>query len=125
MASSGALSGGQTVRTPTTLSLSSSENPSNYDDSVTFTAGLAPTNGTPTGTVQFQVDGSNLGAAVPVTNELRSLLPREYYNYAVSEADTFPYPAGGNFTITAVYSGDGKYMGSSGTLTQTVIGQPK
>ena len=50
--------------TPTTTTVVSSGTPSTYGDSVTFTATVAPV---PSGgTVQFQNDGSNLGAPVPV-----------------------------------------------------------
>src|SRR5207237_4225638 len=68
--SSGSLSGGQTVnKANTSTALSSSLNPSTAGQNVTFTATIsihAPAAGTPTGTVQFQMDGSNAGSPVNV-----------------------------------------------------------
>jgi hypothetical protein len=122
--SSATLSGGQTVKTPTTLSLSSSENPSVVGNPVTFTAMLNIKNAAPTGTVQFQVNGTNLGTAVPVSNRLLIHIPPTYSNSATSEADSFPNPEGGNYTITATYSGDNTYMGSSGTMNESVNQPP-
>ena len=52
----------------TTTTLQSSENPSKLGDSVTFTATVSPansTNGTPTGSVQFSVDGASRGQHSP------------------------------------------------------------
>jgi hypothetical protein len=122
--SSATLSGGQTVKTPTTLSLSSSENPSVVGNPVTFTAMLNIKNAAPTGTVQFQVNGTNLGTAVPVSNRLLIHIPPTYSNSATSEADSFPNPEGGNYTITATYSGDNNYMGSIGTMNESVNQPP-
>ena len=53
----------------TTTSLQSSEDPSIFGDSVTFTATVSPaqsTNGTPTGSVQFSIDGAAVGNPVPL-----------------------------------------------------------
>ncbi len=43
-------------------------NGSMYGGLVTFTATVGTTGGTPTGSVQFQIDGSDYGLAVPVTD---------------------------------------------------------
>ena len=47
--------------------MQSSEDPSELGDSVTFTATVSPdetTNGTPTGSVQFSIDGTAAGSLV-------------------------------------------------------------
>ena len=53
----------------TTTTLTSSLNPSTYGQSVTFTATVsrASGSGAPVGTVQFKVDGVNLGTPVTLT----------------------------------------------------------
>src|SRR5205823_1843493 len=48
----------------TATALLSSLNPSNFGQSVTFTATVTSGAGTPTGTVQFKDNGTNLGAPV-------------------------------------------------------------
>jgi len=61
--STGNLTGGQTVKPvlkSTSTVVGSSLNPSVYGQSVTFTATITGAGGTPTGTVQFKIDGSNL-----------------------------------------------------------------
>ena len=70
---------------------------------LTFTATLtSPTSGeqTPTGTVQFEVDGSNVGTAVALAGGV-----------ATSGSVTL---AAGTHTVTAVYSGDATYAGAPG-----------
>jgi hypothetical protein len=105
-ASTGTLDGGQTVQASSTTTVSSSENPSYYRQSVTFTATVAGVSGvgTPTGTVQFQVDGNNLGSPVTLSG-----------GSAVSPATSSLTP--GNHPVTAAYSGDGAYVAGSGTLS--------
>ncbi|MBX9462325.1 MAG: Ig-like domain repeat protein [Aquamicrobium sp.] len=92
----------------TTTALTSSQNPSNAGDSVTFTATVAAASGggTPTGTVTFTVDGT---AQAPVALD---------GNGQASFATDALAP--GNRTIEAAYSGDAAYTVSSDTLTQTV-----
>jgi hypothetical protein len=90
---------------PTATTLSSSQNPANVGQSVTFTATVAPQiGGTPTGTVVFY-DGTNVlktkslsgGVAAFTTSTLTS----------------------GSHTIKAAYSGSSKFGGSSAMLVQT------
>lgn len=72
---------------------------------VTLTASVAGAAGTPTGTVQFKVDGNNLNSAVTLSS---------------GTALTSGSLAAGAHTITAAYSGDGTYgpaTGSFGTYT--------
>jgi hypothetical protein len=88
--------------------LTSSLNPSVYAQPVTFTATIAPPHGahTPTGTVQFQDNGVNLGSPARLVNGSASL--------------TTSALSPGNHQITAVYSGDAYYNSTSSTLTQVV-----
>lgn len=64
--SSGSLAGGQTVNPAATATVvSSSGNPSEFGAAVTFTATItvdSPGSGTPSGTVQFQDNGADLGS---------------------------------------------------------------
>ncbi|WP_421926120.1 Ig-like domain repeat protein [Neoaquamicrobium sediminum] len=92
----------------TTTALTSSQNPSNGGDSVTFTATVtaASGGGTPTGTVTFTVDGT---AQAPVT-----LDGSGQATYATTSL------APGSQTIEAAYSGDTTYTASNASLTQTV-----
>jgi hypothetical protein len=93
----------QTVNKATpTVGLTSSLNPSNPGQSVTFTATL-PSG--PTGTVTFTSGSTVLG-----TSTLTS---------GVATVATTSLPPGGD-PITATYNGDGNYNSATGTLTQTV-----
>ena len=88
-----------------TVNLSSSLNPSVYGQSVTFTATLSPS--AATGTVQFQIDGTNFGSAVTLSG-----------GKATSGATASLTV--GSHNITAIYSGDGTYGSSTATLVQKV-----
>jgi co-chaperonin GroES (HSP10) len=98
-------------RTPT-VALSSSVNPSDFGQSVTFTATVSSGSGTPTGTVQFKDGGTNLGSAQALTNGTAQL--------------TTSALASGSHVITADYSGDAVFESGSGTLSggQTVKAAP-
>ena len=77
---------------------------------LTFTATVTPSVSgapTPTGTVQFEVDGSDLGTSVALVN-----------GAATSGSVTL---TAGSHTVTAVYSGDATYAGGPGTLPLTAI----
>jgi Bacterial Ig-like domain (group 3)/Fibronectin type III domain len=87
------------------ITLSSSLNPSVFGQSVTFIATLSPS--AATGTVQFQIDGTNFGSAV-------SLSGGKATSGATASLTV------GSHNITAIYSGDGTYGGSSATLVQKV-----
>jgi len=91
----------------TTTTVNSSANPSTPSQSVTFTATVAavsPATGTPTGTVQFIIDGSNAGP--PVT-----------LNGSGSAQFTTSTPTTGNHTVSASYSGDNNFNSSNGSLS--------
>jgi hypothetical protein len=91
--------------TMTTTTVTSSQNPSTFGQPVAFTAAISPS--TATGTVQFRIDGTNFGAPVTVTN---------------GGATSDVLLQAGTHTVFAVYSGDGNFSGSTGTLSggQTV-----
>src|SRR5262249_20131172 len=89
----------------TTTTLAASENPAVYGQALTFTANVAAASsdqGTPTGSVQFLVDGANLGAAVTLVN-----------GAATSPAANSL--RAGNHTVTAIYSGDTNFIASVST----------
>ena len=96
----------QTVnQASTTTAVASSLNPSAYGQSVTLTATVKPSGAT--GTVTF-LDGSTTLGTGTVASGTAS-----YTTTAL---------AGGSHSITAVYGGDGNFLGStSPVLTQTVI----
>jgi hypothetical protein len=94
---------------PPTVTVTSSASTSTYGQSLTFTATVAPSGSgfpTPTESVQFQVNGVDLGPAIALVNGIASM-------------STTALPAGSD-TITARYLGDSVYGPASGSLTQTV-----
>ena len=99
---SGAVSQGSNFgsQAATTTVVTSSNGSSTYDQPVTFTATVTPYSGSgPTGTVQFQIDGSNVGSPVTLSNGTASY--------------TTPILADGSHSIVAVYSGDTNFMPST------------
>jgi VCBS repeat-containing protein len=85
-------------------------NASVYGQPVTFTASVTPSSpdlGPANGTMQFMVDGTNLGVPVPLANG------------TATSPSISTLPAG-SYTITAVYSGDPQHTSSTGTMVQTV-----
>ncbi len=105
----GTLSGGQVVgKANSTTGVTSSQNPSVFGQTVSFTATVgvtAPGAGTPTGTVSF-LDGGN-----PVTGCTNLALTG---GQAVCMSNALVV---GNHTITAAYNGDGNFNTSNGSLT--------
>ena len=81
---------------------------------MTFTASVTPTGGatgTPTGTVQFEDNGADIGSPVTLDSSGQA-------TFSTSSASMLT--AGAN-TITAVYSGDTNFNGStSANLTETI-----
>jgi hypothetical protein len=93
----------------TTVALGSSLNPAGTGRAVTFTATVdpvAPGEFTPTGTVTFEDGSVVLGTVALGTSGTATL--------------TTSFAAAGGHTITAVYSGDGVFAGSSQALTEQV-----
>lgn len=99
-----------TSLTPTTTTLTSSPNPSNFGEAVTFTATVKPTvwKGMPTGTVSFYNGTNKIG-----TSNLSS---------GVATLMTATLPVGTD-SITATYNGDSNFFPStSPVLHQAVQG---
>ena len=121
--SSGTLS--QTVNpAPTSAAVASSVTPSIFGQSVTFTAtvnnaaGPGVSTATPTGSVQFSIDGAAFGTPVPLSGSGAAVTGR-------SGATATLTVSGSPHTIRAVYTNlDGNFVGSSGTLNQTVNPAP-
>jgi len=96
----------------TTMTLASSPNPSAFGQPVTLTAtasALAPGAGTPTGTASF-FDGA-------------TLLGTGTLNAAGKATFTTTTLALGTHSITAVYSGDANYTGSTSSVVSPVVNQ--
>jgi subtilase family serine protease len=90
------------------ITLSSSENPSGFKNSVIFTASIAPTN--TTGSIQFLTNGAafdveQLVAGAAISTNLSSL------------------PRGTN-VVKAIYSGDADHLPATNTLAQIVTNHP-
>jgi hypothetical protein len=99
------------VLRPTTTVVTSNRNPTaTFGQNITFTATVRPVTGTgtPTGTIQFSVDGTNVGAALPLNAQGRAT-----YSTAGLSA--------GIHNIVAVYSGSATFSGGgSATFSQVV-----
>jgi len=94
-----------------TAAITSSASPSFLNQSVSFTVTVSaavPGSGTPTGTVQFSIDGSKFGSAVALAGGSAT-------STSISTLKL------GNHTITASYSGDGNFTASTApSFTQVV-----
>jgi hypothetical protein len=93
----------------TSTTVTSSDGSSNFGQPVSFTATVAAAGGggTPTGTVQFRIDGSNFGPAVPL-------------NGGTATSGTTSSLAPGTHEVRAVYNAAAGFEDSEGTTTQTV-----
>jgi Bacterial Ig-like domain (group 3) len=89
----------------------SSVNPSVFTQPVTFTATVTPV--PDGGTVQFKVDGSNLGGPVAVNTTTGQATSISTSTLAV-----------GGHNVQAIYSGNANFAGSTGSLTQIVNKSP-
>ena len=117
----------QTVKpAPTSTTVSSSANPSIFGQSVTFTAtvaneaGAANSTATPTGSVQFYVDGTAFGSAVVISGSGATAT-------GTSGATATLTVSSSPHTIKATYTNsDGNFSGSYGSLAggQTVNPAP-
>jgi hypothetical protein len=96
----------------TTTTVTASASSPLLGDTVTLTAtvGTDPGAGTPTGSVQFQVDGSNLGSPVPLVNGGASL-------------STAALPVGAH-TVTALYSGSAGFLPSQSAPAAVTVLAP-
>src|SRR5438067_2316518 len=85
-----------------------------YGSSVTFTAVVGVTTpgaGIPTGTVQFQVNGVNFSSPVGLTTS---------GDVASASFATSSLNVGAN-TVTAIYSGDATFTGSSDSVSTLTV----
>ena len=107
-------SAAQVVDAATATAVISSNDPSNFGGSATFTATITNTSGSggpPTGGVEFFDGATPLGAGSPLT--------AGGLNSATSTFTT-PNLSGGDHAIRAVYAPEGDFLGSNGALTQRV-----
>ncbi|MGA8773953.1 MAG: Ig-like domain repeat protein, partial [Terriglobales bacterium] len=106
----------------TSTTLQSSENPSKYGDSVTFTATVTDTNGstTPTGTVTFYDGGNQKG-----TGPLGGCICDGRNGIPLSATATFTTSSlsssGSPHSITAVYGGDSNNATSTSAILLQVV----
>jgi Big-like domain-containing protein/ASPM-SPD-2-Hydin domain-containing protein len=98
----------QTVKTATSTAVASSVNPSAFGQAVKFTATVKATSGTPTGTVTFKNGTTTLGTGTLSAG--KSTL-------------TTAALAVGTHSITAVYSGDANFAGSTSPALSQVVKQ--
>jgi Calx-beta domain-containing protein/Big-like domain-containing protein/uncharacterized protein DUF4214 len=98
-------------KAPTSTSITSSANPSDLGQSVTFTATTISIGGVPTGAIQFYIDGVASGAPVAL-------------NASGGATLTTSALTAGTHTIAADYPGNADFIGSTGFLSQMVRSQP-
>lgn len=95
----------------TTMTLTSSPNPSATDSPATFTATVTGDGATPTGSVAFSSDSVVLGSgSVALVNGVATLTTSQLWH--------------GNDTVDAVYSGDSLYLSNSTSSSHTVNRTP-
>lgn len=101
------------AQAPTNVAVTSTANPSQSGQSVTFTAKVTATAGTPTGSVQFKDNGVNLGG--PITLNASGVATLTTSSLTV-----------GTHPVSATYSGDTNFTSGTGTLAsgQVVAEQP-
>ncbi|MCM3873251.1 MAG: Ig-like domain repeat protein [Pyrinomonadaceae bacterium] len=97
------------VQAATNTAITSSSNPSDLTESVTFTATVTST-GTPTGTVQFRIDGANVGIPVSLSGGVATFSTQAL--------------AVGTHSVAADYSGDANFLAGSGTLASGQVVRP-
>ena len=100
--------------TPTTTAVTSSRNPVDKQEPVTYTATVASQSGTATGSVTFYDNGTNIGTAGLSNNQASVTTVYK----AKHKGD------GGLHTITATYSGDLTNSPSTGSMVEGVGNQP-
>jgi len=96
----------QVTKSPTTTTLTSSPNPSQEGQSVTFTATvIGQYGGTPSGSIKLKDNGTEI-ADVPLSDGVAT-----YQTSTLTK---------GKHHMTAVYGGDADFQGSSGSVDQVV-----
>lgn len=99
------------AKASSSVALTSDANPSVYGQQVSFTAtvsAVAPGSGTPTGTVSFAVDGNPIGGVA------ENLSGSSVTSPPISDLSV------GSHTVTATYSGDANFAGTSTTSAEQV-----
>jgi hypothetical protein len=106
----------------TTTTVTSSANPSSYRQPVTFTATVlanSPGGGTPTGDVQFTIDGTPAGSPVALNASGQATFTTDASDVLAKTGSGTSFPNG--HVVSAEYAGTGDYLTStSGTLSQSV-----
>ncbi|MGO4258408.1 beta strand repeat-containing protein [Marmoricola sp. RAF53] len=93
----------------TTTTVTSTKNPSTYGELITFSAHVAAADDTvPTGTIQFSVDGTDIGGPVAVNGN------------GDATSVTLASPEPGDHLVIAAYTPNAAYALSGAALTQTV-----
>lgn len=103
------------VKADTTTTVASSANPAAFGQLVTFTAtiaGEAGANGTPSGTVTFFDNGTQMG-----TGNLSTVNGHQQATFTTSSLGIGPH------SITASYGGDGNFNGGTSPILTQTIGQ--
>jgi hypothetical protein len=97
----------------TTTQVTSSQNPSTVGQPVTFTASVSSQSGagTPTGTVQFKDNATNMGSPQPLNSSDRA-------TFSTSSLSV------GSHAVEADYSGGNTFTPSLGSVSQTVNAPP-
>jgi hypothetical protein len=101
------------LQTGTTTVVHTSPNPSRYGQTVTLTATVSPTDGG--GTITFQDNGSN------ISDSCTGRVPAHLTGSTYTASCTNPLLPGGTDDITAVYSGDSGYAGSTSNPVDQVV----
>jgi hypothetical protein len=91
--------------------VSASPNPSALGATVTLTANITGSNGTPAGVVLFMVNGEVVGEPVTLTAISGSTARATFVLSGLP---------GGSHLVTATYLGSSNYKGSTATVSQTV-----
>ena len=105
---------------PTTTSVTSTSSTSVFGQPVTWAstvAANAPGAGIPSGTVNFSIAGTE-SDSTPFSQDYQMV---NLDGSAAASANPDPSLQPGTYTITATYSGDSFFVGSTQTLTQTVL----
>jgi hypothetical protein len=104
-------SSGWKNRTSSTT-VSASPNPSALGGSVTLTANITGSSGTPAGAVLFMVNGQVVGGGAVTLTAISGSAARATF--------VLPGLPGGRHIVTATFLGSSNYKGSTATVTQTV-----
>jgi CSLREA domain-containing protein len=99
------------AKAQTSTAISSSANPSDFGQSITFTITVTSTVGTPGGTIQLKDNDTNLGSPLAL-------------NPAGVAVMTTSALTAGSHTLTADYSGSGDFLTSTGTVTGGQLVRP-